>query len=141
MSITWLIGGLGGVVRGRSKARPSASLYICRTPFVYPPLYGGHSPFCFSSIPISSFRRSTLPPDVLPSSAFHLPHLLSLHFGDTTLRVWLQFGRASSSVVNCSIVSICGHLMKYFELFYIQFVLVANTTVVKRNRMMIVIPL
>jgi len=31
--------------------------------------------------------------------------------------------------------------MNYIELFYMQFVLVDNTTVVKRNRMMIVIPL
>jgi len=31
--------------------------------------------------------------------------------------------------------------MKYIELFYMQFVLVDNTTVVKRNRMMIVIHL
>ena len=31
--------------------------------------------------------------------------------------------------------------MKYIELFYMQFVLVDNTMVVKRNRMTIVIPL
>ena len=31
--------------------------------------------------------------------------------------------------------------MKYIELFYILFVLVDNTTVVKRNRMTLVIPL
>jgi len=31
--------------------------------------------------------------------------------------------------------------MKYIELFYMQFVLVDNTRVVKRNRMTIVIPL
>ena len=31
--------------------------------------------------------------------------------------------------------------MKYIELFYMQFVLVDNTNVVKRNRMTIVIPL
>ena len=31
--------------------------------------------------------------------------------------------------------------MKYIELFYMQFVVVDNTTVVKRNRMTMVIPL
>ena len=102
--------------RGQSKARPSAFLYVRRTPLCILPYTADILP---SVSPRYSFRppqvlpflrtfypssaRSDLPPDVLPSSAGHLPNHLSLHFGDTTLRGSLEFSRASSSVVNCSI--------------------------------------
>ena len=96
------------------------------------PLDRGCYRFYFSSIPISSTRcltirqtfypsswPSTLLADVIPFSTWYVPNLRSLHLGDTTLRVWLQFGRPSCSVVNCPMESICRHLIKYLQLFCI----------------------
>ena len=111
MSITWLIGRylrigpqtntrMAEVKPDPAHASTSAGPPLCIIPFPADILS-----FLFFLLHTSFIRRTFYPSplNVLPSSAGHLPNLLSLHFADIILRVRLQFGCTSSGVVNYSI--------------------------------------